>query len=180
MASRGRGHSCEPGRKAAYSEDIRWRMVWQHQVQGLTLDQVATNLCVDTSTVHRIVSRFQATGVVSKKPYSVANRIVKLTNAVQLTVLNLVLEKPGIYLWEIQQELMWICGAYVSPSSLCNMLKRNNFTRKKMQLIAQQRDEQLRATFAIDVSLYTDDLLVFIDETGCDRRDALRKRGYGL
>ena len=28
-----------------------------------------------------------------------------------------------------------------------------------MQLIAQQRDEQLRATFAIDVSLYTDDCL---------------------
>ena len=49
-----------------------------------------------------------------------------------------------------------------------------------MQLIAQQRDEPLRATFAIDVSLYTDDLLVFIDETGCDRRDALRKHGYGL
>ena len=119
MASRGRGHSCEPGRKAAYSENIRWRMVWQHQVQGLTLDQVATNLCVDTSNVHRIVSRFQATGVVSKKPYSVVNRIVKLTNAVQLTVLNLVLEKPGIYLWEIQQEVMWICGAYLSPSSLC-------------------------------------------------------------
>ena len=63
MASFSRGHSCEPGRKAAYSEDIRWRMVWQRQVQGLTLDQVATNLCVDTSTVHRIVSRFQATGV---------------------------------------------------------------------------------------------------------------------
>lgn len=49
-----------------------------------------------------------------------------------------------------------------------------------MQLIAQQRDEQLRAIFTIDVSLYSDDLLIFIDETGCDRRDALRKYGYGL
>ena len=49
-----------------------------------------------------------------------------------------------------------------------------------MQLIALQRDEELRAIFTMEVSLYPSHLLVFIDETGCDRRDGLRRFGYGL
>ena len=34
--------SCEPMRTSAYSEDIRWRIVWQREieVQGLTLERV--------------------------------------------------------------------------------------------------------------------------------------------
>ena len=66
--------SCEPMRTSAYSEDIRWRMVWQREVQGLTLEQVAWNLSVDVSTVHRIVKKLEETESVSEKKYSVANR----------------------------------------------------------------------------------------------------------
>ena len=58
--------SCEPMRTSAYSEDIRWRMVWQREVQGLTLERVAWNLSVDVSTVHRIVKKFEETGSVTK------------------------------------------------------------------------------------------------------------------
>ena len=106
--------SCEPMRTSAYSEDIRWRMVWQREVQGLTLERVAWNLSVDVSTVHRIVKKFEETGSVSKKKYSVANRhqLQKLTKAVQLTVLHLILQRPSIYLWELQQELYIACLDY--------------------------------------------------------------------
>lgn len=173
-------HSCEPRRTAAYSEDLRWRMVWQREVQGFTLEKVARNLCVDTSTVHRILKQFNSLGTVSKKSYSLSNVPMKLTKPVQLTVLHLVLEKPGIYLSEIQLELRMMFGLDMSPSALCKFLKKNNFNRKKMQLVALQRDKELRATYRSDVSLYMDNFLVFIDETGCDRRNALRKYGYGL
>ena len=64
-----------------------------------------------------------------------------------------------------------MCALDVSPSSLC---KKSKFSRKTMHLVALQRDQELRATFATDVSLYA---LVFVDETGCNRRDALRKHG---
>ena len=99
--------SCEPMRTSAYSEDIRWRMVWQREVQGLTLERVACNLSVAVSTLHRIVKKFEEMGSVSKKKYSVGNRhqLQKLTKAVQLTVLHLILQRPSIYLWELQQEL---------------------------------------------------------------------------
>ena len=49
-----------------------------------------------------------------------------------------------------------------------------------MQMVAKQCDRELREQFAIDVSLYRPHMLVFVDETGCDCRDALRKYGYGL
>ena len=49
-----------------------------------------------------------------------------------------------------------------------------------MQIVAKQQDKELREQFAIDVSLYQPHMLVFVDETGSDCRDAMRKHGYGL
>ena len=49
-----------------------------------------------------------------------------------------------------------------------------------MQLVALQRDQDQRAIYAMDVSLYPRHCLVFIDETGSDRRDSLRQYGYSL
>ena len=49
-----------------------------------------------------------------------------------------------------------------------------------MQLVALKRDQEIRSTFISDVSLYAHQFLIFIDETGCDRRNGLRKYGYGV
>ena len=155
-------------------------MVWQRGVQKLTLKRVAVNLCVDVATVHRTVKRFEATGCVSRNRQCTQNGSMKLSKPVKLTILHLVLERPGLYLWEIKQELKLLFNLDVSPAALCRFLKRNNFSRKKMQLVALQRDQDLRATYAIDVSLYPRHCLVFVDETGCDRRDSLRRYGYTI
>ena len=121
--------SCKPMRTNAYSGDIRWRMVLQCEVQGLTLGvSIPWNLSVDVSTVHRTVNKFKKTGSVSKK-YSVANRhqLQKLTKCVQLTVLHLILQRPSmpsIYLWELQQEIYSRFELEISIPSLCNFLKK--------------------------------------------------------
>ena len=47
-----------------------------------------------------------------------------------------------------------------------------------MKLVALQRDEILRATFTSEVSIYNADMFVFVDETGTDRRDMLRRYSY--
>ena len=36
--------SCEPTRGSAYSEDLRWRIVWQTEALRYTSDQVAKEL----------------------------------------------------------------------------------------------------------------------------------------
>ena len=174
------GSSCEPGRRRAYGADLRWRMVWQRAVLGYTLQRVAANLCVDPSTVARISKQFEQTGTVCKKKYSSVGKMRKLSKPVQFAILHLVLKKPGIYLWEIQQEIFWVFGVCISASSLCTFLRKSNFRRKKMQHVASQQDHELRSIFLLEVSIYVSKFLIFIDETGCDRRNTLRKYGYGL
>lgn len=173
--------SITPWRTAPYSEDFRWRIIWQRIGLRLTVKTVANNLGVNASTVVRIVKIFLATGDVKKKKYPENSRPTKkLTNPVKLHILHLVLQHPAMYLKEVREELCAITGVDLCPSSLCTFLKQSNFTRQKMQLVAKQRDEELRKQYAIDVSLYEPHMIVFVDESGSDRRDTLRKYGYSL
>ena len=172
--------SCEPKRTTAYSDDLRWRMVWQKQVLGYTYATVGVNLNVDKATVWRIVKLFNETGQVSKRPYPQEQAYRKLTKPLELIILHLVLDRPGIYLREIQQELLETTGADLSLTCICQFLARVNFTRQKMRYAALQRDKQLRSQFVSDVSMYNSDMIIFLDESGCDRRDYMRKYGYSL
>lgn len=173
--------SINPSKSNAYSEDLRWRMVWQREGLGLTFKTVGQNLGVDQSTVSRVVSLFKATGSVQKRPYpNDARPSKKLSKPVQLTILHTVLQCPGIYLNELQREVLAATGVDISVTSLCSFLHTTNFTHQKMQIVARQQDRQLREQFADDVSLYKSHMLVFVDETGSDCRDSLRKYGYSM
>ena len=61
--------SVEPGRTKPYSEEIRWRIVWQREVLGYNLRKVAGNLGVAINTVWRITELFYNTGSVKKCSY---------------------------------------------------------------------------------------------------------------
>ena len=58
--------SCEPARCSAYSQDLRWQMVWQTEGLGLSEEQTAKNLGIDESTVYRIRHKFVTSGSVDK------------------------------------------------------------------------------------------------------------------
>ena len=94
--------------------------------------------------------------------------------------MELVLEKPGIYLREICHELYQLTGAVVSEATVCRFFKKVGFTRTKIQNVALQQSEQFRARFISEVQLYRTDMFVFLDESGTDRRDSLRKFGYSM
>ena len=173
--------SINPDRTAPYSEDLRWRIIWQREGLGMGVVNVAANLGVDPSTVSRIVQLFRGIGDVCKRPYPKnARPDKKLSSPVQLTILHAVLRHPKMYLDEIQKEVCVLTGVHLSISSVCKFLQSSNFTRQKMTLIAQQRDHELREQFTIDASLYKPYMCVFIDETGSDNRDALRRYGYSV
>ena len=88
--------------------------------------------------------------------------------------------KPGIYLFELQTELLHTLLVRVDVSTICRFLQHNGMTRQKLSLVAAQRDEFLRQQYSLDVSLYSPEMFVFLDESGADRRNLLRKHGYSL
>jgi len=158
-------------------------MVWQREGLGLTLKQISSNLNVDKSTVQRVTSLFRESGTVSKKTYPRGDHVKpnkKLSRPVQLYVLHHVLQNPSIYLWELQMELRTSLHLEISLTALSHFLKENNFTRQKLSLIARQRNEDLRHEFISDISIFESHMFVFIDETGTDKRDAIRRYGYSL
>ena len=97
--------SCEPHRSSAYSEDLRWRIVWQREALGVSCSEIATNLNIDISTVKRVLQTFATTGDVCKKPYPSDRAYRKINEPVQHYILYLVLMRPGIYLREIVSEV---------------------------------------------------------------------------
>ena len=49
-----------------------------------------------------------------------------------------------------------------------------------MYRVATQRSDELRARFMADVSIYGPSMLVWLDESGCDKCNTIRKYGYSI
>ena len=97
-------------------------MVWQKEVLHKSLSEVSKNLCVDKSTVSRTLSLFFTSGNLKKKPYPKDKAFHKLTTPCQLLIMNLVIERPGIYLCELQDELRSMLDVEVSLSAICKFV----------------------------------------------------------
>lgn len=172
--------SAEPGRKAAYSRDIRWRVVWQRVGMELTFRDIATNLSLSLGTVCNHFKRFENTGDVL--PIAVSRREDrKILNAHQeLLVVGMLFENSALYLSEVCGMIKETTGICASPSTVCRIIRKHGLTRKKIRQVALQRSMDQRGRFRANALLFDVNQLVWVDETGCDRRDHIRKFGYSL
>ena len=73
----------------------------------------------------------------------------KLTALDEFVMLEAVINRPAIHLCEIQHLVEQITGT-ISESAICCFLHKNNFSRKKLQCVARQWSEDLRAQFTSD------------------------------
>lgn len=169
----------EPRRTKVYGNDLRWRIVWQRKVNNRTIKDISSNLCVSPSTVWRILERFDRIGSVNATTRA-NNQAGSLHEHDIFIMIQLICSNPSIYLREIQIEMQSVTGTVVSASTICRALKKRGFTRKKLNLFALQRSNVLRAKYQAEISVYNTDMLIFLDETGCDRRNSLRKFGYSV
>ena len=145
----------------------------------LSFRAIATNLSISVGTVYNICKLFEATGEVdSTTPSREETR--SLNGHEELIVIGLLFDNPSLYLSEICQKVIDIIGIEVSVSTACRIIHRHGLTRKKVQQVALQRSVEFRGKFLAEVQLYNKEQLVWIDETGCDRRDQVRKFGYAL
>ena len=98
----------------------------------------------------------------------------------QIILVQVLSENPSIYLYEVQEHLEGVFGVTISVSTICKTLKWMGFTRKKIHHIAIQQSELLRAEYMATISVYDPNMIVWIDESGCDRRNSARRYGYSL
>ena len=173
--------SIEPGRKAPYHVDLRWRVVWQRIAHDHNFDDIGKRLGIAPSTAHRICTQFIESGEVEPKR-NCGSRIYlrKLDDYMIMFAIGLILEAPHLYLKELCAKLKEYSGVEVCESTICKLLHSHGFTRKKMRQVALQRSEHLRGEFMAKALLYSKELYVWIDETGCDNRSYMRKYGYSI
>ncbi len=162
-----------------YSEDLRWRAVWLNTIRGMTSFEVADMLFMSERSVQRYLSLFMSTGSVAPKDSSGGPGKI-LTESEQFTILQSLIYNPAAFLNEIQSQLYDTTGKWVHASTICRTIHQHNFTRKKIQVIALQRSEEARIRFMAEVSGYHPDMLIWVDETGSDRRNSIRRYGYAL
>lgn len=67
---------------------------------------------------------------------------------------------------------------FVSQSTISRALKGVKWRKKTNGLVATQRDHLVRADWIVRIQEYRADQFVFIDESGVDKRDGLRRTGW--
>ena len=162
-----------------YSMDLRWRIVWLKIVEDMSAGAIASLMNISERTVRRYVAMFYQTGDIQPKEHRNGPQPL-LGEFEQLILVRLLSENASIYLYEVKHELELMFGVSVSVSTICKTLRRMGFTRKAMHHIALQQSEQLRAAFMATISVYDPAMIIWVDESGCDRRNSARKYGYSL
>ena len=146
----------------------------------MSYKDIATTLFMCEKSVQRYLALFHGTGAVTPQPPTGGPSKV-LNDLEEFTIMQSIIYKPTIYLHEVQEHLYNTTGKWVSASTVCRTIKAKDFTRKKVQVIALQQSEQRRIEFMVQVAAtHSPDMFIWIDETGSDRRNSIRKYGYSL
>ena len=137
---------------------------------------MAKTLFVSERTVLRYAERFNATGQVEKTVRR-NGCCSKLSESDKYLLIDLILSNPGIFLRELQAEFQK-AGCHVDVSTICRAVNKIGLSRQKITHIALQRSELLRAQFIAEMYAFDPAMILWIDETGCDRRNALHQYGH--
>ena len=166
--------ACSKGK--AYSDDLRWRIVQMKAVNASDSD-IAAQFMVSKRTVQRYVERYAVTGTVA--PFQQRNGPLSMLSSSHDLLMQSILDRPTLYLHEMQQELE-AQGVSPSLSTISRYLSKMGITRKRVKQLAEQQNEASRLSFMAEMSIFDPTMMIWLDETGCDKRNAARQYGYSL
>ena len=161
------------------SSDLRWRIVWLYHYKDLSYEEIADLLYIHSSTARRIVNKFNWSGDISPRNGRRGPRRL-LQAREEFSLVDSLLDSPGIYLQELQNKLFRNTGVMASISTILRTIRRLGFTRKMLRHVVMQQDAIRRQEFMAEMMYISAEMIVWLDETGSDRRSASRKFGYHL
>ena len=106
------------------------------------LYRVSTLVSMITGST-KLFDMFLTTGTLKKNTYPKDKAYRKLTPTAQMLILHIVVEKPGILLHEVQNQLLEVLLLEVDISTICRFLHKSGFTRQKLRYVALQQDDYL-------------------------------------
>ena len=139
----------------------------------LSMREIGNFLCCSNRTVRRYITLFCQTGDMKAAQCCYTSARI-LDDHICLSC------KTQAYVHELQLKLPEIFGVRVYISTIYRTLKFMDCTRQVILHVAIQRSDTIRAMFMADISLYDSSILVWIDESACDRRNSIKKYGYSV
>ena len=88
------------------------------------------------------------------------------------------LEKPDRYLDEMAVFLLDEFGTLVPTSTISRTLKSAGWLKKACRRVASGRNADLRDYYLNNLSSFHSYYLVYVDESGCDKRIRFRRTGW--
>lgn len=137
---------------------------------------ISRELYLSERTIERYILRFRATGdiIPCKQRHG---PLPAMNEFEELTVLELLLNNPSMYLQEVQEELLRVTGSMYDCATICRAIKRLGMTRKKLGFVAMRRCHIQRARYLSEILDFNPKTLIFVDES---RRNEVRRYGYSL
>lgn len=171
-------NSTQPFTMARHLEAWRRELVC-HMIQSkkFSSSQIADAAECSKRTVKRIRTNLRVFGS-ECPPLNRGGRPRSKTPPMLEALCDHLLEKPGLYLEEQALFLYDEFGIPVSPSSIQRMLSAIGWTKKKSRQKAREQNPDLRDFYFHKLSEFRSYQLVYVDESGCDKRIGFRRTGW--
>jgi transposase len=145
--------------------------------QSLTTYQMADAAECSEQTIKNIRRNLRLFGTIHAPPTRIGRRR-SVTPPMLEALCDHLLEKPGLYLDEMAIFLWDEFEMLATTSSIRRALVSRGWSRKTAQQMAKEQNAELRELYLHNISDYESYHLVYVDESGCDKRVGFRRTGW--
>ena len=148
------------------------------QAGRFTGDQIAKVAGCSSQSVSAIRSNIRAFGS-PRAPFTASPGRPRSTTPTMFDALEeLLLRKPDRQLDELAAFLREEFDVEISASTISRTLKAEGWSKKTIRRKAKEQDADLRDKYLHELTTFASYHLVYIDESGCDRRVGFRRTGW--
>ena len=174
-----------------YGPRVQAEYVYKHLYEGVPVETIVEKqfpLTIGRAKIYRWISHYNDFGEVPSITYEKEKQLRKrigsvtnksINNVVYNTLINIVLEKPSLYLDQVAAELFDRTGYSTSISHISKLLKSKGYTLKKMELHARSASKLDQQRFIDEIhSVPHLSQFVMIDETHKDKKASRKNRAW--
>lgn len=144
---------------------------------SLTNSEIAEAAHCSKRAITRIRTNLQLFGS-ARAPPNKGGRPRSVTAAMVNALCDHLYEKPGLYLDEMAVFLWDEFQVRSTKSSIRRAISREGWSSKTARQKAREQNKDLRDEYFHDISDLSSYHLVYVDESGCDKRVGVRKTGW--